>query len=170
MVKPLMIWQEVQQIDRHLQLLLLALLAVGFVAMTSASVEHAASRYGDTFFFAKRYGMHFTLALALSAVMYLTPIDFWEKTGWLWLLIGFLLLALVLVSAVAEWAAASVWRRVRSPQLLAFALPQSRLPRLSGEDRPGQPHHLLERWPWPPPAFPARQRSLGNLNPRHRHR
>ncbi len=102
MVKPLMIWQEVQQIDRHLQLLLLALLAVGFVAMTSASVEHAASRYGDTFFFAKRYGMHFTLALALSAVMYLTPIDFWEKTGWLWLLIGFLLLALVLVPGVGR--------------------------------------------------------------------
>ncbi len=88
--------------DRHLQLLLIALLAVGFVAMTSASVEHAASRYGDAFFFAKRYGMHVTLALGLSAVMYLTPVEIWERSGWLWLLIGFLLLVLVLVPGVGR--------------------------------------------------------------------
>lgn len=102
MIKPASLWREVQLMDRHLQLLLLALLAVGFVAMTSASVEHAASRYGDTFYFAKRYGMHFTLALGLSAVMYLSPVSFWERSGWLWLLIGFLLLALVLVPGVGR--------------------------------------------------------------------
>lgn len=102
MLKPASLWREVQLMDRHLQLLLLALLAVGFVAMTSASVEHAASRYGDTFYFAKRYGMHFILALGLSAVMYLSPVSFWERSGWLWLLIGFLLLALVLVPGVGR--------------------------------------------------------------------
>ncbi len=102
MFKPASIWQEIQLMDRHLQLLLVALLAVGFVAMTSASVEHAASRYGDTFFFAKRYGMHISLALVLGAVMYLTPVAVWERSGWLWLLIGFLLLALVLVPGVGR--------------------------------------------------------------------
>ena len=40
---------EVKQFDRHLQLIIVALLVVGFVAMTSASVEHAASRYDDAF-------------------------------------------------------------------------------------------------------------------------
>lgn len=95
-------WQDLQDMDRQLQWLLVALLAVGFVAMTSASIEHAASRYDDAFFFAKRYGLHFTLAFGLSLVMYFTPVAFWERTGWLWLLIGFLLLALVLVPGVGR--------------------------------------------------------------------
>ncbi|WP_373082567.1 putative lipid II flippase FtsW [Zhongshania sp.] len=95
-------WTELGNYDRHLQLLLLALLAIGFVAMTSASVEHAASRYGDAFFFAKRYFFHFSLAFCLSMVMYLTPVDLWERTGWLWLLFGFLLLALVLIPGVGK--------------------------------------------------------------------
>lgn len=95
-------WEELGRFDRHLQLLLLALLAIGFVAMTSASVEHAASRHDDAFFFAKRYFFHFSLAFVLSVVMYLTPVDLWERTGWLWLLLGFVLLALVLIPGVGK--------------------------------------------------------------------
>ncbi len=95
-------WAELGRFDRHLQLLTLALIVIGFVAMTSASVEHAASRYDDAFFFAKRYFFHFSLAFALSVVMYLTPVDLWERTGWLWLLFGFLLLALVLIPGVGK--------------------------------------------------------------------
>jgi len=95
-------WLDLRQFDRHLQLLLLALLVIGFVAMTSASIEHAASRYGDAFFFAKRYFFHFSLAFGLSVVMYLTPVELWERTGWLWLLFGFVLLALVLIPGVGK--------------------------------------------------------------------
>ncbi|MDF1692994.1 MAG: putative lipid II flippase FtsW [Zhongshania sp.] len=95
-------WTELRQFDRHLQLLLVALLVIGFIAMTSASVEHAASRYGDAFFFAKRYFFHFSLAFGLSVVMYLTPVELWERTGWLWLLFGFVLLALVLIPGVGK--------------------------------------------------------------------
>ncbi|AKH68894.1 cell division-specific peptidoglycan biosynthesis regulator FtsW [Spongiibacter sp. IMCC21906] len=95
-------WRELQSVDRVLQLLLVALLFVGFVAMVSASVEHAAGRYGDAFFFAKRYFFHFSIALVVSVVMYLTPIDAWERSSWLWLLIGFVLLALVLVPGVGR--------------------------------------------------------------------
>jgi cell division protein FtsW len=93
---------DLQRFDRHLQLLLVALIALGFIAMTSASIEHAASRYGDMFFFAKRYFLHFSLAFVVSVLMYLTPVDVWERTGWLWLLFGFLLLALVLIPGVGR--------------------------------------------------------------------
>jgi cell division protein FtsW len=93
---------DLQRFDRHLQLLLVALIALGFIAMTSASIEHAASRYGDMFFFAKRYFFHFSLAFVVSVLMYLTPVDVWERTGWLWLLFGFLLLALVLIPGVGR--------------------------------------------------------------------
>ena len=93
---------ELKLFDRHLQLILVALLVVGFVAMTSASVEHAASRYDDAFYFAKRYLSHFSLAAIISVIMYLTPIDVWERSGWLLLLFGFVVLALVLIPGVGR--------------------------------------------------------------------
>ena len=93
---------ELKLFDRHLQLILVALLVVGFVAMTSASVEHAASRYDDAFYFAKRYLFHFSLAAIISVIMYLTPIDVWERSGWLLLLFGFVVLALVLIPGVGR--------------------------------------------------------------------
>lgn len=95
-------WLELHNFDRQLQWLLVALLVIGFIAMSSASVEHAASRYDDTFFFAKRYLLHLTVASSFSAVMFLTPVNVWERTGWIWLFIGFLLLALVLVPGIGR--------------------------------------------------------------------
>lgn len=94
--------QEIRSVDRVLQLLLVALLFVGFVAMVSASVEHAAGRYGDAFFFAKRYFLHFSIAVGAGLVMYLVPVEVWERSSWLWLLIGFVLLALVLIPGVGR--------------------------------------------------------------------
>ncbi|MGJ8686520.1 MAG: putative lipid II flippase FtsW [Spongiibacteraceae bacterium] len=95
-------WLELHNFDRQLQWLLVALLVIGFIAMSSASVEHAASRYGDAFYFAKRYLLHLTVASSFGVVMYLTPINVWERTGWIWLFIGFLLLALVLVPGIGR--------------------------------------------------------------------
>src|SRR5690554_6317532 len=85
-------WRELQGIDRYLQMLVVALLFIGFIAMVSASVEHAAGRYGDAFFFAKRYFLHFGVGLTLSLLVYLAPVAVWERSSWLLLLIGFLLL------------------------------------------------------------------------------
>ncbi|MBD2859739.1 putative lipid II flippase FtsW [Spongiibacter sp. KMU-158] len=95
-------WQELQQADRYLQLLLIALLIVGFLAMVSASVDFADKRYGDSLFFAKRYLLHFCLASIAGLIMYSTPVSFWQRTSWLWLLLGFLSLALVLVPGIGR--------------------------------------------------------------------
>lgn len=96
------VWDEVRAVDRMLQLLVVALLFVGFIAMVSASVEHAAGRYGDAFFFAKRYFLHFSIGAVVSMVMYLTPVRVWEQSSWLLLLMGFVLLALVLIPGVGR--------------------------------------------------------------------
>ncbi|NKI18882.1 putative lipid II flippase FtsW [Spongiibacter sp. KMU-166] len=88
--------------DQVLQLLVVALLIIGFIAMTSASIEVAASRYGDAFYFAKRYAAHFCVAFALAVAVYSTPVEVWQRSGWLWLLLGFLLLALVLVPGIGK--------------------------------------------------------------------
>lgn len=95
-------WRELQGIDRYLQMLVVALLFIGFIAMVSASVEHAASRYGDAFFFAKRYFLHFGVGLALSLLMFTVPVAVWERSSWLLLLVGFLLLTLVLIPGIGR--------------------------------------------------------------------
>ncbi len=95
-------WQELQQIDRYLQLLLVLMVSVGFLAMVSASVDFADKRYGDSLFFAKRYLLHFCLASLAGFVMYSMPVTFWQRTSWLWLLLGFLSLALVLVPGIGR--------------------------------------------------------------------
>lgn len=103
MMRPLVQgWSELQAFDRTLQLLFVALLFVGFIAMTSASVEHAAGRYGDAFFFAKRYFLHFAIAASAMMVMYFTPLVVWQRSGWLLLLLGFLLLSLVLIPGIGR--------------------------------------------------------------------
>ncbi|MFT5605876.1 MAG: cell division protein FtsW [Paracoccaceae bacterium] len=93
---------DVSAIDRSFLVLVLALLLIGFVAMTSASVEFADRRYGDAFFFAKRYGVYLLLASVLALMTYQVPMNFWRKNSWLLLLLGFVLLALVLIPGIGR--------------------------------------------------------------------
>lgn len=80
----------------------LALIAVGVVAMGSASVEVAVADYGNPFSFVLRYFFHFGLGLLGAAVVYHVPMATWQRTGWLWLLLGMALLALVLVPGIGR--------------------------------------------------------------------
>lgn len=89
-------------IDRTFVVLVMTLLLVGFVAMTSASIEFADRRYGDAFFFAKRYGIYLLLASVLAVLTYQVPMDAWRKSSWLLLLLGFVLLALVLIPGIGR--------------------------------------------------------------------
>lgn len=89
-------------LDRVLLLTAIALLAIGYVAMTSASVEFAAERYGDPFFHSQRYLFHLCLALVAAVLAYQVPLEVWQRTGWIWLLAGFALLILVLIPGVGR--------------------------------------------------------------------
>ncbi len=93
---------DVGSIDRSFVVLVWALLLIGFVAMTSASIEFADRRYGDAFFFAKRYGVYLLLASVLALMTYQVPMDTWRKSSWLLLLLGFVLLALVLIPGIGR--------------------------------------------------------------------
>ena len=75
----------------------LALVSVGLVAMSSASIEFAAAKYGDPFFNTYRYAFHLALAIFCGFVAYQFPMVFWQKTGWFWLLTAFALLVAVLL-------------------------------------------------------------------------
>lgn len=94
--------QPAEPLDKWLLLATVALLAIGFVAMSSASVEFAAARYGNPFFHSVRYLFHLTLGLVAAAVTFQVPVRVWQRTGWLWLLAGFLLLIVVLIPGVGR--------------------------------------------------------------------
>jgi len=78
----------------------LALLLIGYIAITSASVEYAAVNYGDPFYHSSRHLMYMVLALAVASLVLLVPTQFWFSTGWIWLFVGLVLLALVLIPGV----------------------------------------------------------------------
>lgn len=80
----------------------LALLVVGFVAMSSASIEYAAEKYGEPFFHSIRYLFHLSLGVVGGLIIYRIPMAFWQRTGWFWLLFGLILLCLVLVPGVGR--------------------------------------------------------------------
>jgi len=80
----------------------LALLLIGMVAMSSASVEYAAGQYDSPFFHLQRWGFHLAIALLVGALVYRTPMAFWQRTGWFWLLVGMALLLLVLIPGIGR--------------------------------------------------------------------
>ncbi|WP_255399709.1 putative lipid II flippase FtsW [Oceanicoccus sp. KOV_DT_Chl] len=80
----------------------MALIVIGFIAMTSASIEFAAERYGNPFFHAQRYLFHLSLGVVAALVTYRIPMSFWQSSGWFWLLVGFALLILVLIPGIGR--------------------------------------------------------------------
>lgn len=80
----------------------LALLAIGFIAMSSASVDYSAQTYGNPFFHVYRYLFHLALALLGAAVVYRVPMATWQRTGWLWLLVGIAALVVVLIPGIGR--------------------------------------------------------------------
>ncbi|SER17656.1 cell division-specific peptidoglycan biosynthesis regulator FtsW [Amphritea atlantica] len=74
----------------------LCLILIGFVMISSASIEVAAVRNNNPFFYMIRHGVFILLGLAAAIVVLRIPISFWQRSGpWL-LLVGFVLLVLVL--------------------------------------------------------------------------
>lgn len=87
-------------LDMKLLLPVLALLLIGYVAITSASVEYAAAHYGDAMHHSRRHLIYLGLALVASVVVLVLPIRFWAITGWAWLFLGLAMLALVLIPGI----------------------------------------------------------------------
>ncbi len=93
---------EDASIDGPLAMVVVALISIGFVGMTSASIEFSAEKYGDPFFHMFRYLFHLSVGVIGGLVVYRIPMSFWQRSGWLWLLVGFILLILVLIPGVGR--------------------------------------------------------------------
>ena len=88
--------------DATLSLVGLALLLVGLVAISSASIEYADWHYQNPWFHTGRHLIYLVLALVAGAVTYRVSPKFWFDTGWIWLFIALALLILVLIPGIGR--------------------------------------------------------------------
>lgn len=89
-------------LDRQMLVLVAGLLSVGLVMVASASMEYAASRYDDPWFFTKRHAIYLLIAVVASVLMFSIPTTFWRRYGWSLFFAALLLLLLVLVPGVGR--------------------------------------------------------------------
>jgi len=86
-----------QPFDGWLLLAALALLLIGWVMVTSASTEVAASLTGNPYHFSQRHGAFALMAVGAAALALRLPLAWWRANGPLLLLVGVVLLVAVLL-------------------------------------------------------------------------
>ncbi|MBN7818235.1 cell division protein FtsW [Bowmanella sp. Y26] len=96
--------------DLGLLLIALALMSVGMIVVTSASMPAAARIYDNPFHFAIRHGVYMIIALTAALVTMQLPMRWWRTyNGWLLLLAIVLLLAVLVagrnVNGSTRWLA-----------------------------------------------------------------
>jgi cell division protein FtsW len=93
--------------------LVAALLLVGLIMVTSASMAIAARDMGDPFYFLERQFIFTMAGLAFAWLMTRVPTELWDKYGLALLLLGLLLLILVLIPGLgARVNGARRWLRI----------------------------------------------------------
>ncbi|WP_036183201.1 putative lipid II flippase FtsW [Marinobacterium lacunae] len=88
--------------DPWLLLATVALVLVGFVMITSASMDVAAKDFGSAGFFIVRHGSFMLLALVGAAITVRVPIYVWERYSVPLLFVGLLLLIVVLIPGIGR--------------------------------------------------------------------
>ncbi len=88
--------------DTPLALLGLALLLVGLVAISSASIEYSQFHDQNAWYHTRRHLIYLVAAVSIGAGFYQVPMSFWQETGWMWLLLALAGLIVVLIPGVGK--------------------------------------------------------------------
>lgn len=80
----------------------LALLLVGLVAISSASVEYADWHYQNAWYHTQRHLIYLVAAGSMAVAVYFVKPGFWQATGWAWLFVALALLILVLIPGIGK--------------------------------------------------------------------
>lgn len=91
-----------RQLDMGLVVAIGALLTLGLVMVTSASIGIADRQLGDPFYFFERQIAFALLGVAGAAGVYRIPLKYWESSGFVLLAFTFFLLILVLMPGVGK--------------------------------------------------------------------
>lgn len=92
----------VPSLDPMLTFLGAALLAIGLIAISSASVGYAEARYGNMWHHSLRHISYLCLAMVGGFLCYRIPSRIWYGSGWILLLLASVLLILVLVPGIGR--------------------------------------------------------------------
>ena len=88
--------------DTTLAVLGLALLLVGLVAITSASIEYAEWHFQNAWYHSQRHTVYLLAGIVAAAATYRVKTEFWQSSGWWWLFAALALLILVLIPGVGR--------------------------------------------------------------------
>ncbi|HQQ61959.1 MAG TPA: putative lipid II flippase FtsW [Pseudomonadales bacterium] len=80
----------------------LALLCLGWVMVSSASIDYAFQTTGDAFYFSKRHGIYIVLSLIAGGGVLMVPYSTWRRIDATFLGIAVLLLLIVLVPGLGR--------------------------------------------------------------------
>ncbi|MDG2045977.1 MAG: putative lipid II flippase FtsW [Halioglobus sp.] len=83
-------------------MLTLALLLIGLVASTSASIEYAEWHFQNPWFHSRRHFVYLIIGVTAAIASYCVKPQFWLATGWWWLFGALALLILVLIPGVGR--------------------------------------------------------------------
>jgi len=78
------------------------LMAIGLIAIASASIEYGDWHFNNPWHHTLRHGAYLALAICGAAIAYRVPISVWQRSSPLWLMLAFALLMLVLVPGVGR--------------------------------------------------------------------
>lgn len=90
------------RIDWPLLCLWFALMSIGLVMVSSASVSFAAATYDDPWYFAKRHGVYILMGLVLATFVVCIPMSLWQRYSSHFLLLTLFLLVVVLIPGIGK--------------------------------------------------------------------
>ncbi len=91
-----------QRIDWPILFLWFALLSIGLVMVSSASISFSATNYNDGWYFAKRHSIYALMGLLLAIFVAAVPMSMWQKYAGHFLIFTFILLVLVLIPGIGR--------------------------------------------------------------------
>lgn len=94
--------QGVMPFDPWVLLCAIALVLIGFVMISSASMDVAMENNGTPYFYLMRQAIFSFLAVCGAVVAWKIPIGFWKETGHWWMIGSFFLLVAVLIPGVGR--------------------------------------------------------------------
>lgn len=90
------------EIDYIFLFCVMALVSLGFVLMTSASIDMANIKLDNPMYYAQRQAVFIVLASIAGLAAFLVPSEVWRSYSWVLLFIAFVLLVLVLIPGIGR--------------------------------------------------------------------
>ena len=99
---------EVRGLDAPLLFIAGLILVIGLVMVASASITLADKTTGSPFYYLTRQMVFAAVGAGAGLLMYLLPLSWWQRSGYLLLMLAFALLAVVLVPGIGRHVNGSI--------------------------------------------------------------